>query len=669
MDNDPDNPDEERISRAELLKAAGAAAAGALGALLLSPGGAAEAFAGQASGTAAGTIVRCIISPGIGIARVGNAPGEYYIGPEVPGVTPNLTKRYKDESGRIKRQAARFRVYGLNAAGQVVRELVAGEAQITWTVHLANKKAAWYQFHYALDIPEARSAPPTLQAARRNAQIKGKARQELVIDPGPRSIAGMNVRGPAYHFDTGRFMGRRVSLGELRTDAYGHLLVLGGFGQSGTVNANTPPMHIANNDGWYDDTSDGPVTARVVLGGKSLPVTPAWVIVAPPAYAPGITPMVTLYDVAYQAWLDVHAPTQPPAVSFTRDILPIFERFDQLQWVNEGFSIGYGWKGQVPLRDPVMLTALAQHTSDSAQTRQTIFGRFRDPASPQIREDAWPRLYGDAFPKVTNSAVPTSPRHYMTVTREQYRRLGEWAAGRFDADWDPVDPRPQSLTDVPLSDRPAALDRAALGACSGGPFHPGEEAPWIMRHGSIYAGLCRLNPRSPGASAERDHGEVLTPGTALGAQGPLHAVSPGDVTRWMAVPWQTDTASCGAAYPNSTVQRPYPFPDLPSFWPALAPNRVLTAKAFQRLLQTELGDAARQQAFAERKSWTRHFPDEYADFLGRNRKFIKDWSLLGIVTQQLGPGDAAFPAVVHVETESGFAEDAVPQPQSPTPED
>src|SRR5579872_6778380 len=151
MTDKADTSRDERISRAALLKAAGA---GALGALLLAEGGPPEAFAGElaapadAASAGSNAIVRCVISPGIGIARVGNATADYYIGPEVPGVSPNLTHRYKDAQGRIKRQAARFRIYGLNAAGQVVKEVTAGEAQITWTVHLVNKKAAWYQFHY-----------------------------------------------------------------------------------------------------------------------------------------------------------------------------------------------------------------------------------------------------------------------------------------------------------------------------------------------------------------------------------------------------------------------------------------------------------------------------------------------------------------------------------------
>ena len=35
-------------------------------------------------------IVSCIIHPGIGVARIGNSPDGYFIGPEVPGVTPRL---------------------------------------------------------------------------------------------------------------------------------------------------------------------------------------------------------------------------------------------------------------------------------------------------------------------------------------------------------------------------------------------------------------------------------------------------------------------------------------------------------------------------------------------------------------------------------------------------
>src|SRR5258706_9852691 len=98
-------------------------------------------------------IVRCSIHPGIGVARVGNSTTEFFIGPEWHDAIPDPDGGFKDASGRIKRQVARFRIYGLNADGQVIKELTAADAEITWTVELANKKAAWYSFDRAMDVP------------------------------------------------------------------------------------------------------------------------------------------------------------------------------------------------------------------------------------------------------------------------------------------------------------------------------------------------------------------------------------------------------------------------------------------------------------------------------------------------------------------------------------
>jgi hypothetical protein len=640
-----------RLSRAELLKTAGTAA----GALIVGEDAVTGALAQGLSGTSDSTIVRCAIHPGIGIARVGNSPTDFFLGPEVPGVPPNVDGTYKDALGRIKRQVARFRIYGLNAAGGIVKELTANDAHITWTVHLANKKAAWYQFQLALDIPEAASLPPSMQSIRRNATYRGRERHRLVIDPGPRSITGPNTHGPAFQFDSGTFLGKRVPLGEVRTDSRGRLLVFGGFGHSGTTLAQNPPIHIANNDGWYDDTGDGPVTATVVLHRKRLPVTPAWIIVGPPAYAPGITSIVTLYDVAYQAHLDSHPGNSTP-VSFTRHIYPVLERFDRMQWVNQGFFQGYGWQGEVALLAADLLAQLSSNSAPAASVRGAIFDRFRDPSYPAVQEDAWPRLYGDNF-----AQPPQSARQYLAVTREQYRRLGEWAAGNFTADWDPNAPAPQTLKQLPVQARPAALDRAALESCAGGPFHPGEEAPWIMRHASLYSGLCRLRVRGPSDPPEPNYGHVLTPARALGSDGPLHRSSPGDITRWMAVPWQTDTANCNSAYPHSTGQPPK-LPDLPTFWPAIVPNTVLTELAYHRILNAELALADRQASFAGRQAWNRHLPSDYLD---RNNRIITNWYRLGFVTSHPGPSDPAFPTQFYVESESGFPEPTEPIPTTP----
>ena len=97
-------------------------------------------------------ITQFAIYPAIGIARVGNSPQDFFFGPERPGEVPT---GYRDDGGRIKRQAARFRVYGLDAHGHVVEEITAAQAQVRWQVEVANKKAAWFNFDQALDIAES----------------------------------------------------------------------------------------------------------------------------------------------------------------------------------------------------------------------------------------------------------------------------------------------------------------------------------------------------------------------------------------------------------------------------------------------------------------------------------------------------------------------------------
>jgi len=173
-------------------------------------------------------IERIVFHPAIGIARVGNSPDAWFLGPETPGPHPMPADGFKDAAGRIKPQAARFRLYGLDGDGQVVAEVTADNADIRWTVHLANTKAAWYNFDIALDIPQAKGLPAApLQAAsdptsssRRNQAFTDRA--SLRIDPGPRSVDGANVNADGAdvqaRFDSGRFLDMDVPLGELRTD-------------------------------------------------------------------------------------------------------------------------------------------------------------------------------------------------------------------------------------------------------------------------------------------------------------------------------------------------------------------------------------------------------------------------------------------------------------------
>ena len=61
--------------------------------------------------------------------------------------------------------------------------------------------------------------------------------------------------------------------------------------------------YYANNDYWYDDTSDGPGPRQVRIGGKPMAIKDrAWVLVTPPKYAPDAEMITTLYDTAIDTW-------------------------------------------------------------------------------------------------------------------------------------------------------------------------------------------------------------------------------------------------------------------------------------------------------------------------------------------------------------------------------
>lgn len=603
-----------------------------------------------------GEIVSCAIYPSIGVARVGNSPTEYFLGVEVPGTYPQAQGGFKDAAGRLKRQAARFRIYGLDAQGNVVRELTGAEAEITWTVHLANTKAAWYNFDVALDIPGAKGDPPAvgfppgapIVSTRRNANFYGADRGSLAIDPGPRSIAGGGINAAGtdqrFAFDSGRFFERAVPLGELRTDAAGRLLVLGGFGSSASALPGLQANTFANNDLWHDDISDGPVDATVKLGGRALPVSGAWVVVGPPDYGPGIQSVVTMYDVIFEAATKLEPERRPERPSFTRQIYPLFARHVANQWVNAGFAAAFGWGSAGDFTTPEALARLADPSAAGRFLRNEVLQRFRNPAFLTMEDNKLPPYYGDGI-----TLPAENPRQWMAVLPLQYEWLQQWAAGDFDADWPAGGLSfPTLLEDLPVEEQPAALDRAVLDECLGGPFHPGCEMTWPMRLPSLYEAPFRLRRRS---GPEPDWGDAMTSTIALGDGGPLSASGPGDISRWMAVPWQTDTSSCLSAYVSGIDTY------LPTFWPARVPNDVLSMQDYQAIISPATSPEQKRVAFAERVKWLRGLPAarERGLVIPFINTFVKEWSKQGVITRQPGPGDGSFPDNLWVET--GFAGD------------
>jgi L-Lysine epsilon oxidase N-terminal/L-lysine epsilon oxidase C-terminal domain len=391
-----------------------------------------------------GTVYK--IHPAIGVARVGNHPSAFFVGPEIPGAVgieidangnESVLTHYKDH-GRIKRQAARFRVFRFqqDPAGNLTLdgEVTANEAKIEWRVDLCNRKAA-------LD----HSPGPQHPAQPRNTGIADRA-SLIIRNPTPVSISGRNQ--PAKEFN-GTFLGKPVYLGELRTDSAGRLLVLGGRGASESVPPHEPMRDFANNDRWHDDVADGPVTAVVTLPGQD-PVTvhhPSWLTVAPPDFAPQIDAIVSLYDVAFQAAVDKGARRPDDVPSFRRHIKPHIERAANLRWVNSFDR----WND---LAAPNW-NALADKSAANAALRKSVADRIRNPGFVLF-------------------VLPDFLRTY----------LDNWEAGNFLSDLDDPDP------EVPL---PEQIDRAALDPCVGNNFYPGIEASINLRDKDIYARPFRLD--------------------------------------------------------------------------------------------------------------------------------------------------------------------------------
>jgi L-Lysine epsilon oxidase N-terminal/L-lysine epsilon oxidase C-terminal domain len=590
-------------------------------------------------------IVRACIHPAIGIARIGNSPEEYFVGPELPHPVPAPAGGYKDPQGRLKRQAARFRIYGYDAHDKLVGEITAADAEIAWTVHVANTKSAWYDFNFALDLfPIDTPVAMGAVAARRNAAITGADRARLTIDPGPRTVRGANA-GPAA-FDTGAFWGTAVYLGELRTDDAGRLLFLGGHGVSDTLYPDKHPVTFANNAGWHDDVSDGPVHATLRVGERTIPVDPAWVVTAPPNYGPDIVSPQTMYDVIYDAnagwWFN------PPAtVSFQNDVLPLFRQLSDTQWVNYAFFVRYGWGGAYDFDDPELLRKIAQPKGANgddpyAELRRDIYYLFRQVEKTEQKEPPfrWPPLYGDAF-----GSFDPNPNEFFTYTKTNLGYLKAWLDGEFEDDYDPEYRPPERFEDIPLAEQPATLDRAALHWCMGGPFHPGCEMTWPMRQGMLYRGPFRLRERPAGVPAP-DYGEVMTPALALADDGPLACSGPGDISKWMAVPWQTDTASCRSGYDTETD------PYIPTFWPSRVPNHVLTQGAFDTVTNTALPLEKRMAAFNTRVNWLRGL-NLKAPYIEQITKMIHHFGELGVVERRANPHagpDDPFPPAFQVES-------------------
>jgi hypothetical protein len=576
-------------------------------------------------------IVKAVIYPSIGVCRVGNSRRDFFIGPEVPHPPIPEPGFYRDAEGALKRQAARFRVYGVNAKGEIVRELTGAKsnAKIAWSVHLANTKAAWYTFQLALDIPEAADAP---QTTLRNPAVPD--RRKLAIVPSRQKVSGANAR--PKKFDDGRFMDKPVYLGEIFTDKDARLVVLGGHGKSASFD-HSRAITFANNDGWHDDVSDGPVNAEVELDGMPLDVVPAWVIVAPPDYGPRRKSVRTMWDLMRDVAIQAGTLPKPSRPSFRFDILPIFERMSGLQWVNAGFAAGFGWKSAFDFTTPDWIARLGDNRAPMREIRRVLKNNFRHYDVDSWSPVPWPWVYGDAM----NVPAAHTPRQNASLPDTQLMMLEQWAEGDFEPDYDPTYVPPKSIDEVPLDAQGETLTRAALEFCLADAFHPGCEMTWPVRSATMYMAPYRF-AHAPDGWVPPGMGQILTSDTVTTPNGPLYGQQPGTITRWMAVPWQTDTASCRSGY-----EKQYD-PYVPTFWPARVPNQVLTEQNYKIVMDRTKPMEERQAAFANRASWIA--PLGNTSYTDQINNMIHGFWHLGVVQVQKGPSDTdAFPKLIEVE--------------------
>ncbi len=457
------------------------------------------------------------IHPAIGLARVGESD-EYYLTPETPGEIANEGNSYRDQTGRIKKQGQRFRIYEYEH-GSPIREITASDAQIKWHVQLANHKAALRKAH-----------GPALP---RNVGVPVR---DLIIDSRTQDVSPAGRRVLEGEF---RLRNKKVVLGAAIADDDGRLTVLGGYGQSdGPVPRSGTDLHFANNDGWYDDTSDGVVSATVTFdGGTPIQTTMnARVLCGPPGFAPGIENVVTLYDAVFQAAIELDNSLWPPErlPTFHDDILPLLRRTVGLSWVSAIAQYGHGTTRPGQFTDQNHIMVLSDNdsspTSNAYQRRRTVFLRMRTPnnsAPPTIyREDPNLRPSQRDMPKLNDG---------FSVTPHMYELMRQWSLGRFTTG---IPSTSGPVDTLPVAEQPAALDRAALEGATGGPWYPGIETWNVLTDPVTFDTPFRVKD----------------------------AIPVGHLTIGNALPWQADFQACGTGW-----------------WPSQRPNEVRRLVNGQRM--------------------------------------------------------------------------------------
>ncbi|MFO1080738.1 MAG: LodA/GoxA family CTQ-dependent oxidase [Reyranellaceae bacterium] len=689
------------MDRRDLLKAA--ATTTLIAAAARSP--AAEA---QPARPEAPSAVTFRIHPAIGIARIGNSPAFYYAPETESGSLPDTgealwgglpldprsgdpvtAEDFRDADGRLKRQAVRFRLYAYTGAGYATgenHEIILGAViggrtvkDIRWSVHVANKKLNNYTMEGPPDVFPGIAAyqDGKLPAVRWPAKgpLEGEERlRTLVIDPGPRALSArfdagrtiafdratpascLDAKGaiaavpdypksfPADHFDLDVPLRPLDSLGEIRTEAAtGRLIFSPGYGNTVgiKIGGRVPSLEeasAAENDQWFDDVSDGPVSATIVFeDGSTAVAAGAWAHAGAPGFAPQTRNVVTAWDEVYDTFVR-HLGLLPTlfeggdfdpsyVASFDDDIRPVFAAVMLQRW-NTNLPAA-----AVRAHDAI---GAIEPADDPTRRIPNFAALIRNPAAPDQFATGSPLM---------PLALGDETKPFLTVTHTQYFLLRQWHRGRFTA---------ASRTRLGPGE---ALDRIALANCLGGRFSPGIELSYPLRDPGLYEPDWRRSPGGPFRirAAPLDYTTARRDKPFLGVgYVPLRGrpLEPGDLSKFMAVPWHTDYNHC-AVHPLS----PNPRDDSKLYWSWPAERPVMVHPHALARFDRESGWQPGPQLYAVRGDGTTSVYPANAGRFQAQRDFVRQWYKVGFVVQASRIDPRARPAAAadpFLEVACGF---------------
>lgn len=603
----------------------------------------------------------------------------------------------RDAQGAFKRQAARFRIYAYtaqecetypNSAGEEVQlnSTVNGKTvvDIIWTVHVANKKANTYVLENPNLQPQESiidgyadgKLPPVRNPDFGDNLDNGVRLRKLTIDPGPRTIRAVDCDSvqfnktmmatycdgnaicalpnypksyPDDHFNhlftpTGNI----DTLGELQTDQVGRLLFIGAYGRacSWTQASGTPyPLEQdVDNDGWFDDTADGPVSAVLVFDdGSTETVHGAWVVSTDPGYAPQTLNAVSLWDDIYDSWVrKLHLQPELFDNRFQADFVPKFD--DQIYPFFLSAALQQ-WNTNLPAR------AIEAHQAVGAisatdNPADTIMGGLAFVRNPNNRAE------NSLGVPMMPLALGDSGKPFLSATQTQYFLLQQWNEGKFTS----------GATALGAGE---ALDRTVLMNCLGGRFSPGIDMTFIVRQPDLYqmdwqtsqAGPFRIKAKPLNYNNAQASVPFLTAGYV-----PLHSgnvgLEPGDTSKFMAIPWHTDYNSCAV---HETDPNPLDSNTLYWSWPAQRPVAVYAAKD---VVNGQLGE----QRFSVRGEGTETNNWGESGRYQNRLNMVKKWHEIGVVIQGSAIDEGNYSADFYLEVESQLDKVAVPPwPLNATP--